>query len=220
MHTQLDDPGAHGTTALEDDPAVAAADLDARAAAVRAQLRGVDAAHAEHKRALIVYCSHIGGHKYAGNVIVSVPVLSLPFAATRGPGPSCASRHRTVDSTRYGCGTPSTFWGRPLSVARSPEAFHSSPKLPPRRLTLGEGAKAAAARCSPGRALTDRPPFLPLPSAQINTPRGACIWYGRVTPHEVDAIVRETIVGGRILPALLRGGMNLRQAGNRSLNDW
>ena len=36
----------------------------------------------------------------------------------------------------------------------------------------------------------------------------------------VDAIVKETIIGGRILPALLRGGMNLCNPGRKSLNDW
>ena len=58
------------------------------------------------------------------------------------------------------------------------------------------------------------------PTTQINTPRGVSVWYGRVTPHEVDAIVKETIIGGRILPALLRGGLNLCHPGQRSLNDW
>ena len=51
-------------------------------------------------------------------------------------------------------------------------------------------------------------------------PTGATVWYGRVTPHEVDAIVRETVVGGKVLPALLRGGLNLCRAGRESLNDW
>ena len=55
---------------------------------------------------------------------------------------------------------------------------------------------------------------------QINTPRGASVWYGRVTPHEVDAIVKETIIGGRILTPLLRGGMNLSRPGRNNLNDW
>ncbi|KAH9918230.1 Sucrase/ferredoxin-like-domain-containing protein [Epithele typhae] len=131
VHTEVEDPSLHGP-ALEDDPALqqagtqggAAADTsdvgaDARQAAMRARL----AAAAEEKRALIVFCSHIGGHKYAGNVI-------------------------------------------------------------------------------------------------INTPRGVSVWYGRVTPHEVDAIVRETIIGGRILPALLRGGMNLCAPGHQSLHEW
>ncbi|KII95795.1 hypothetical protein PLICRDRAFT_64201, partial [Plicaturopsis crispa FD-325 SS-3] len=43
----------------------------------------------------------------------------------------------------------------------------------------------------------------------IYTPRGAGIWYGRVSPHEVPAVVRETVLGGRVLPKLLRGGVDL-----------
>ncbi|RDX55502.1 Sucraseferredoxin-like protein [Lentinus brumalis] len=123
VHTQVEAPTLSGP-ALEDDPVLAGltSDEEKQAEIVR-RLQSVDAAHAEPKRALILYCSHIGGHKYAGNVI-------------------------------------------------------------------------------------------------INTPRGASIWYGRVTPHEVDAIVKETIIGGRILPALLRGGMNLCHPGRKSLNDW
>jgi len=54
----------------------------------------------------------------------------------------------------------------------------------------------------------------------INTPQGASVWYGRVTPHEVDAIVKETIIGGKILPPLLRGGLNLSRPGHKSLHDW
>ena len=59
-----------------------------------------------------------------------------------------------------------------------------------------------------------------LSPAQVHTPSGAAVWYGRVTPHHVDAIVQETILGGRVLPALLRGGMNLARPGNKTLNDW
>lgn len=56
--------------------------------------------------------------------------------------------------------------------------------------------------------------------SQINTPQGACVWYGRVTPHEVDAIVKETIMDGKVLPPLLRGGLNLSRPGHASLHDW
>ena len=55
---------------------------------------------------------------------------------------------------------------------------------------------------------------------QIYTPQGVSIWYGRVTPHNVDAVVRETILGGKILPPLLRGGLNISRPGHTSLNDW
>ncbi|EIW62061.1 uncharacterized protein TRAVEDRAFT_115405 [Trametes versicolor FP-101664 SS1] len=117
VHSQLDDPSAHGHgPALED----LSGSEDEKHAEVQRQLQALDA---EHKRALILYCSHIGGHKYAGNVI-------------------------------------------------------------------------------------------------INTPRGVSVWYGRVTPHEVDAIVKETVIGGKILPPLLRGGMNLSHPGHKTLNDW
>ncbi|EJF61143.1 hypothetical protein DICSQDRAFT_61143 [Dichomitus squalens LYAD-421 SS1] len=123
VHHQVEDPSVSGP-ALEDDPTLAGITSDTeRHEEVLRRLQRVDAAHAEHKRALILFCSHIGGHKYAGNVI-------------------------------------------------------------------------------------------------INTPRGVSVWYGRVTPHEVDAIVRETIIGGKVLPPLLRGGMNLSQPGRKSLNDW
>ncbi|KIP07026.1 hypothetical protein PHLGIDRAFT_433946 [Phlebiopsis gigantea 11061_1 CR5-6] len=54
----------------------------------------------------------------------------------------------------------------------------------------------------------------------IYTPQGASVWYGRVTPHDVDVVVRETILGGRILPPLLRGGLNISRPGRTSLNDW
>ncbi|KAG8829543.1 hypothetical protein FRC17_006427, partial [Serendipita sp. 399] len=38
---------------------------------------------------------------------------------------------------------------------------------------------------------------------------GTAIWYGRVSPHEVPAIVEHTIIGGKVLPELLRGGVNM-----------
>ncbi|EPQ59395.1 hypothetical protein GLOTRDRAFT_136275 [Gloeophyllum trabeum ATCC 11539] len=54
----------------------------------------------------------------------------------------------------------------------------------------------------------------------IYTPQGSSVWYGRVTPHEVDSIVKNTIIGGQILLPLLRGGLNLARPGRHSLNDW
>lgn len=67
MHTQLDDPSEFGHgPALED----LSGSEDEKHAEIQRQLQALDATHGEHKRALILYCSHIGGHKYAGNVIV------------------------------------------------------------------------------------------------------------------------------------------------------
>ncbi|KAK7061525.1 altered inheritance of mitochondria protein 32 [Favolaschia claudopus] len=54
----------------------------------------------------------------------------------------------------------------------------------------------------------------------IYTPGGSSVWYGRVSTHEVEAIVTNTIVGGRILPPLLRGGMDLSRPGCPTLHDW
>ncbi|KAJ6599299.1 Sucrase/ferredoxin-like-domain-containing protein [Mycena vulgaris] len=52
------------------------------------------------------------------------------------------------------------------------------------------------------------------------TPQGSCVWYGRVTTHEVESIVVNTILGGLVLPPLLRGGMDLSRPGCPTLNDW
>ncbi|TDL29416.1 Sucraseferredoxin-like protein [Rickenella mellea] len=54
----------------------------------------------------------------------------------------------------------------------------------------------------------------------IYKPQGSGIWYGRVTPHEVDAIVKSTIIDGKVFPALLRGGLDISRPGCQSLNDW
>lgn len=54
----------------------------------------------------------------------------------------------------------------------------------------------------------------------IYTPQGAGVWYGRVSPHEVPAVVQHTILEGKILPLLLRGGVNLNREQGKSLLDW
>ncbi|KAJ7499152.1 Sucrase/ferredoxin-like-domain-containing protein [Mycena latifolia] len=54
----------------------------------------------------------------------------------------------------------------------------------------------------------------------IYTPQGSSVWYGRVTTHEVESIVVNTIVGGMVLPPLLRGGMDLSRPNCSTLNDW
>ncbi|KAI0686787.1 Sucrase/ferredoxin-like-domain-containing protein [Cytidiella melzeri] len=55
----------------------------------------------------------------------------------------------------------------------------------------------------------------------IYKPTGASVWYGRVTPHNVEAVVRDTIIGGKVIPMLLRGGLNLVVKGKgKTLNDW
>ncbi|ETW83862.1 hypothetical protein HETIRDRAFT_311858, partial [Heterobasidion irregulare TC 32-1] len=54
----------------------------------------------------------------------------------------------------------------------------------------------------------------------IYMPQGSGVWYGRVSTHEVYPIVQNTILGGRILPPLLRGGVNLSRPDCKRLNDW
>jgi len=54
----------------------------------------------------------------------------------------------------------------------------------------------------------------------IYNPQGTSVWYGRVTPHDVESIVKNTIINGQVLPAILRGGMNLARPGCKALNDW
>ncbi|KAH8830234.1 Sucrase/ferredoxin-like-domain-containing protein [Flagelloscypha sp. PMI_526] len=51
-------------------------------------------------------------------------------------------------------------------------------------------------------------------------PKGCGVWYGRVTTHDVESIVVNTIEGGKILPALLRGGVNLTQSEGKTMLDW
>lgn len=63
---------------------------------------------------------------------------------------------------------------------------------------------------------------LTLTPTQIYTPTGSGVWYGRVSTHEVEAIVAQTLEEGLILAPLLRGGINItRKPGcARTLNDW
>ena len=55
------------------------------------------------------------------------------------------------------------------------------------------------------------PPIMILGShghLQICFPSGATLYYGRVSPQEIPAVVKETILGGKILPGLLRSAGN------------
>lgn len=57
-------------------------------------------------------------------------------------------------------------------------------------------------------------------NVQIFTPQGVGIYYGRVTPHDVPAVVKSTILEGKVLPELLRGGMNVTRPDGKTLLDW
>ncbi|KAG8218417.1 Sucrase/ferredoxin-like-domain-containing protein [Butyriboletus roseoflavus] len=54
----------------------------------------------------------------------------------------------------------------------------------------------------------------------LHSPRGTSVWYGRITPHDVESIVKNTIINGQVLPTILRGGMNLARPGCETLHDW
>lgn len=45
------------------------------------------------------------------------------------------------------------------------------------------------------------------PSMQENALRGSGIWYGRLGPESVEGVVEETLVKGRVIVELLRGGV-------------
>lgn len=48
--------------------------------------------------------------------------------------------------------------------------------------------------------------YLP-PSMQGNALKGSGIWYGRIGPENVEGVVEETLVRGRVITELLRGGV-------------
>ncbi|BGO88472.1 hypothetical protein NBRC10512_003014 [Rhodotorula toruloides] len=55
----------------------------------------------------------------------------------------------------------------------------------------------------------------------IYFPNGSSIWYGRATPADVAAIVDRTIMQGKVIPELLRGGLGLAgKTGPRGVLEW
>jgi (2Fe-2S) ferredoxin len=54
--------------------------------------------------------------------------------------------------------------------------------------------------------------YLP-PSLRENALKGTGIWYGRVGPENVEGVVEETVVQGRVVVELLRGGITV-EGGN------
>jgi hypothetical protein len=47
------------------------------------------------------------------------------------------------------------------------------------------------------------------PTWDTHALRGCGIWYGRVGPEEVEGVVGETVVGGRVVGDLFRGGVGI-----------
>ena len=78
VHHQLEDPSLSGPS-LEDDPALhsLASSPSEKHDEIRRRLQ--QHAQTEPKRALILFCSHVGQHKFAGNVIVRPSSSSSSF---------------------------------------------------------------------------------------------------------------------------------------------
>ncbi|GAA6008085.1 hypothetical protein JCM10207_007023 [Rhodosporidiobolus poonsookiae] len=52
-------------------------------------------------------------------------------------------------------------------------------------------------------------------------PNGSVVWYGRATPKDVGVIVDRTIMAGKVIPELLRGGLGLTDKdGEKGVLDW
>ena len=59
-----------------------------------------------------------------------------------------------------------------------------------------------------GNAIIYIPPTAITSDQKPHPLAGWGVWYGRVEPSHVEGIVKETILGGRIIDVLLRGGIN------------
>ncbi|KAH7360240.1 FMI1 protein [Rhexocercosporidium sp. MPI-PUGE-AT-0058] len=62
-----------------------------------------------------------------------------------------------------------------------------------------------------GNVILYIPPGTKTADGKLNELAGCGIWYGRVEPRHVEGIVRETVLGGRVIEDLFRGG--IRQGG-------
>jgi hypothetical protein len=62
-----------------------------------------------------------------------------------------------------------------------------------------------------GNVILYIPPGAKSANGKENSLAGCGIWYGRVEPKHVEGIVKETLLGGRVIEELFRGG--IRQGG-------
>lgn len=58
-----------------------------------------------------------------------------------------------------------------------------------------------------GNVIVYLPPGLRTEDGEVHPLAGHGIWYGRVNPEHVEGIVRETILKGRVIEELFRGGI-------------
>lgn len=86
VHTQVEDPALSGAPLEEFQGSE-----DEKQAEVLRQLKSIAVENADQKRALVLYNSHMGGHKFAGNVIVG---CSSPLCIDPGLTPcGCADKY-------------------------------------------------------------------------------------------------------------------------------
>ena len=57
-------------------------------------------------------------------------------------------------------------------------------------------------------------------NVMIWLPNGVNVWYARVKEQDADVIVRETLVKGRVVRDLLRGGLGIAGRDGGSILDW
>lgn len=79
---------------------------------------------------------------------------------------------------------------------------HIKIKSPKRSLISHVGGHAFA-----GNVILYIPPYWPLPNGETSPLAGKGIWYGRVEPKHVEGIYKETVVEGRVIKELFRGGV-------------
>ncbi|KAG4417622.1 hypothetical protein IFR04_009267 [Cadophora malorum] len=112
---------------------------------------------------------------------------------------------------------------RDFTVLKDPVEIHHETLDQPHEIgTRNEGGEAkSSARVGlishigghkfAGNVILYIPPGAKTADGKAHELAGCGIWYGRVEPRHVDGIIRETVLGGRVIEDLFRGG--IRQGG-------
>lgn len=58
-----------------------------------------------------------------------------------------------------------------------------------------------------GNVIIYIPPHWQLPNGKTSPLAGKGVWYGRVEPKHVEGIYKETVIGGKVIKELFRGGV-------------
>jgi hypothetical protein len=160
-----------------------------RSEAYQALLHGVQ----DVKDILVLVCGHGGRDMRCG---ILGPVLQAEFQRTL-PGAGIEVAEGPVEITE-----PS-----PAGAIEGPKSEEAK-QMPVARVGVIShvgGHKFA------GNVIVYIPPTARGSGGAAHPLAGYGIWYGRVEPKHVDGIIRETIVGGRVIADLFRGGV--RQGG-------